>query len=241
MSLNSTITVNQTICGCDGAITISAFDGYPPYQYSIDNGITSKPFPIFTNLCKGNYVVTTTDISGGSFTNFVTLNPPQNPITYTIYLNTTSQTINSSPSQKTEEYVTKVSVFPKLSDGVTINFKLSHSNLVKSSPNLNSVSAITNSSLVIDTIPISITTSGTSTGSTYNSIPGCQNQTLYLTTYNEEWSNISLTNNTDFTLTTTDILYKNEFVDCYIGNSQHTFSLSDLVITGCNCCNVITS
>jgi hypothetical protein len=241
MAINSTISVNQTICGCDGGLTISTFNGSPPYQYSIDNGITYKPFGIFSNLCQGNYVVLVTDISGNSSTNFVTINPPQNPITYTIYLNTTSQVTSSSPSQNSVSYTTSVSVFPELQSGTTISFKLSHSNLVKSSPNLNSVSATTNSTLIIDSNPISATTSGFTTGSTYNSIPGCQNQTLYLRTYNEEWSNLTYTLGTNFQLTTTNILYKNEFVDCYVGTSEHNFSISNLSISGCSCCNVITS
>jgi hypothetical protein len=241
MALDSTITINQTICGCDGGITISANGGNPPYSYTINGGLSYNKFPIFTNLCQGNYVVTTTDISGNTFTNFGTINPPSNPITYTIYLNTSSQTISTSQSLNIVEYVTSVSVFPELPSGITISFKLSHSNLLQSSPNINSISGNTNSQLDIDSIPISITSSGFTTGSTFNFIPGCQAETLYLNTYNEEWSNISYTYGTEFKLTTVDTLYKNDFVDCYIGTSTHNYSISNLSISGCGCCTVITS
>lgn len=241
MSLFSEVTINQTNCGCDGGITIFAYNGYPPYTYSINNGLSYYKFPIFSNLCEGNYVVITNDISGNSSTNFVTLNPPSNPITYTIYLNTTSQIISTSPTQTITEYKTYANVFPALSSGITISFKLSHSKIFQTSPNNNSSSNTSSSVLVIDTNTIPNTSSGTTTGSTFNPIPGCQGETLYLTTFNEEWSSLSYTLGTDFELTTTDTIYRNEFVDCYISNSQHNFSISNLSISGCGCCSVITS
>ena len=241
MSITTTISVNQTICGCDGGLTVSTIGGNPPYSYSINNGISFNNFPIYTNLCQGNYIIVVNDISGNTSTNFATLNPPSNPITYTVYLNTTSKIINTSQSVITKEYTTSVVIFPELNSGTTVNFSLNHSQLLSSSPNLNSATGTTTSVLEIDTIPISATTSGITTGSTFNPIPGCQNQTLYLTTYNETWDSINITSNTTFTLTTTDTLYKNEFVDCYIGNSEHKFSLSNLSINGCSCCSVITS
>lgn len=240
MPIFSNLSINQTICGCDGGLTISVFGGSPPYSYSIDNGITFNSFPIYTNLCQGNYTIVVNDVSGETTTNFATLNPPSNPITYTVYLSTSSQNLVSSPNQQTIEYVTSISVFPPLPSGTTISFKLNHSNLVKSSPNITSASGSSNSQLVIDSTTISASTSGSTTGSTFNPIPGCQDQTLYLKTFNNVWNNVSVTYGTEFTLTTTDTLYKNDFVDCYIGSSEHTFSISDLSISGCSCCTIIS-
>lgn len=241
MALDSTITINQSICECDGGITIFANGGTPPYSYTINGGLTYSKFPIFNNLCEGNYVVTTTDISGNTSTNFITINPPSNPITYTIYLNTTSQIISTSPTQVITEYKTYVNVFPILQSGITISFKINHSNLYQSSPNEFSSSGTSNSSLVIDTITIPNTSSGTTTGSTFNPIPGCQGETLYLNTFNEDWSSLSYTLGTEFELTTIDIVNKNEFIDCYIGTSQHNFSISNVSISGCGCCSVVTA
>jgi len=241
MSLSSEVSINQTICGCDGGLAIFASGGYPPYSFSINNGLNYNAFPIFNNLCEGNYVVITNDISGNSSTNFVTLNPPSNPTTYTIYLNTTSQIISTSPTQVITEYKTYVNVFPTLQSGVTISFKINHSNLYQSSPNEFSSSGTSNSSLIIDTITIPNTSSGTTTGSTFNPIPGCQGETLYLTTFNEEWSSLSYTLGTEFELTTIDIVNKNEFIDCYIGTSQHNFTISNVSISGCGCCSAVTA
>lgn len=241
MSLTTSISTNQTICGCDGGITIFSYDGNPPYSYSIDNGLSFTKIPIFSNLCEGNYVIQVKDISGITTTDFATLNPPSNPITYTVYLKTTSEVINKSPNQLTTQYKTSVNVFPLLQSGVTISFKLSHSNLFKSSPNSYSSSGTSNSELVIDSITIPNSSSGTTTGSTFNPIPGCQGETLYLTTFNEEWTTLNYTLGTQFELTTIDVVNKNEFINCYIGNSEHKFSISNLSISGCNCCSVITS
>jgi hypothetical protein len=241
MSISSQITINQTNCGCDGGLTIYANGGNPPYTFSINNGITFNNFPIFSNLCEGNYIIVINDISGNTNTNFATLNQPSNPINYSVYLSTTAQIITTTQSQTTTQYTTSLNVFPTLPSGITITFDLLHSNISKSSPNLLSSTATTSSSLVVDMITISATTLGSSTGSTFNPIPGCQGQTLYLDTFNETWTGISITNNTTFELTTITNIYKNEFVDCYIGTSDNTFSISNLSISGCGCCNVISS
>lgn len=240
MSLFSEITINDTNCGCDGGMTIFADGGFPPYSFSIDNGLTFQMFPIYNNLCQGNYVVIVNDVSGQTFTNFATLSPPSNPITYTLYLNTTSELIGISPSVTITQYLTKVNIFPELQSGVTISFNLTHSNLLKSSPNNLSASATSVSQLTIDTVVISATTTGTTTGSTFNPIPGCQDQTLYLETYNEQWNSLSVNSISDFSLVTTTSLFKNEFVSCYIGEINPTFSISNLTISGCNCCVVVS-
>lgn len=241
MSISSQITINQTNCGCDGGLTIYANGGYPPYTYSINNGITFSKFPIFSNLCEGNYIIVINDISGNTNTNFATLNQPSNPTTYSVFPSTTSQLITSTQSITSIEYTTIFNVFPPLPSGVTITFDILHSNISKSSPNLLSSSAETSSSLVVNMIDTATVTSGSSTGSTFNPTPGCQGQTLYLNTFNETWTGISITNNTSITLTTITNIYKNEFIDCYIGTSDDIFSISNLSISGCSCCNVISS
>lgn len=240
MALFSEITLNQTNCGCDGGITILANGGTPPYSFSIDNGLTYQKFPIYDNLCQGNYVVVVSDVSGETFTNFTTLNPPTNPITYTLFLTTTSELINISPTLTTIQYSTKTNIFPDLQDGVSISFDLTHSDLSKSSPNSFSSTATSVSQLTIDSIIITASTSGVSTGSTFNPIPGCQDQTLYLNTFSEGWSGLTINNTSDFNVTTTTSLYKNEFVNCYIGDIMPTFSISNLSISGCNCCVVVS-
>lgn len=59
-----TTTKNQTICGCDGGITVSTKGGTPPYSYSINGGLTFRNIPIFTNLCSGTYNLIVSDSDG---------------------------------------------------------------------------------------------------------------------------------------------------------------------------------
>ena len=52
LGINSlTYSVNQPICSCDGNLMVNVSGGYPPYQYSIDNGVAYFNYPIFSQLC----------------------------------------------------------------------------------------------------------------------------------------------------------------------------------------------
>ncbi|MCX7953784.1 MAG: gliding motility-associated C-terminal domain-containing protein, partial [Bacteroidales bacterium] len=59
---------------CNGSISITAINGYPPYSYLWDNGSTN---PTRTNLCAGTYFITVTDDSLCIKVDAITLiNPP---------------------------------------------------------------------------------------------------------------------------------------------------------------------
>ena len=53
--LNATVTNNTCSSNCDGIIVTNAKGQTRPYLYSINNGVTYTPNPIFTNLCGGEY------------------------------------------------------------------------------------------------------------------------------------------------------------------------------------------
>lgn len=53
--LNATITNNTCSSNCDGIIVANAKGQTKPYLYSINNGVTYTPNPIFGNLCNGDY------------------------------------------------------------------------------------------------------------------------------------------------------------------------------------------
>jgi hypothetical protein len=53
--LNATITNNTCSSNCDGIIVANAKGQTKPYLYSINNGVTYTPNPIFGNLCGGEY------------------------------------------------------------------------------------------------------------------------------------------------------------------------------------------
>lgn len=62
-----TVTNSTTDASCglnDGTITITATGGTPPYQYSIDNGVTWQASNSFTGLAAGNYDILVQDQNG---------------------------------------------------------------------------------------------------------------------------------------------------------------------------------
>lgn len=238
MTIFSTININQGICGCDGSIIVNTFNGNPPYSYSIDGGVSFRNTPLFTNLCPGTYSVVVTDISGFSTTNTITLNKPSDPISYLVYLTTSSSVLQNNGVTLTRMYDTSISVNPPLPDGVYITFDLTHTNSTKTSPSITASTTTTNTSLVIDSININPTLTGVTTGETYNSIPGCQSETLYLKTSTDSWTTLTLSGNSSFSLTTTTSIVKNVNENCYLASSEEFYTLSNLKIYGCSCCSV---
>ena len=238
-SYSMSISLNQTICGCDGSITITPTGGYPPYQYSIDSGVTFKTLPLFNNLCSGIYSVKMIDSSGDTTSQTVTLDLPSNQTVYTVLLNTTSTTTVNTNTSLTKTYTTTVSVTPALPSGVTITFDLIHTNNFYSSPTDVSATGLTNSDLFVNNIVVPITYSSTTTGTTTNIIPGCQLQYVYYSSLTENWNSIGLTSSDDIEVITTTTVNKNDNSVCYVGDSNEIYSISNLNISGCYCCTVI--
>lgn len=74
-SVNAAISNSLPIScsgSCDGALTVSASCGFPPYTYSWSNGSDSATA---TGLCAGNYSVTVSDSSGSVVVNYVLAQP----------------------------------------------------------------------------------------------------------------------------------------------------------------------
>jgi hypothetical protein len=238
--LSITITKNQTICGCDGGIVISANGGAPPYTYSIDDGLTYKNIPIFNNLCSGTYNVIVVDDNGLITSSSIILNSPSQPITYNVGLTTTSKTIGTSSNSVTKQYDTTVTITPSLPDGVSLMFDISHLNMSKSSPSPNSSTSNSNSILIINGTGVTgdITSNNSETPST---IPGCQSNTVYNNSFTEQWNMVTIVNTDSLVLTTITSVSKNESVNCYIGTSDEKYSITNLKLSGCNCCSVITT
>lgn len=241
MILTSIVNINDTICGCDGSFAIQGFNGTPPYSYSINNGITYFSSPLFSNLCPGQYTIIVKDVSGETSTNTTVLNNSVNSITYRLSINTASTTIVNNGITLTNKFDTTISVSPSLPDGVSISFNLVHLNTSKSSPFSGTSSTISVSTLEKNNINQSISYSSTSVSTTYNSIPGCQNQSVYITSLTQGWNNVTYTNTDSLILTTYTTTTKNQDVACYIGQSTENFTLSNVSISGCYCCNIIVT
>ena len=235
------VSKNDTICGCDGNISIIPNGGTPPYQYSIDSGITFRSFPIFTNLCYGLYVVNAIDDAGQEYTTTINLPSPSEPIAYNITTQTTNSIVSSGSFTKTIRYETTINVTPPLPDGVTIIFSLNHINSSQSSPTITSSTVNTNSQLVIDGVIVGTTSVFSGDSTQLSTIDGCQLETIYTTSNFETWENITYTNQTDLTLTTITEINKNINDNCYIGSSTEEYQIYNASLNGCYCCNLIVS
>jgi len=232
------VVKNNTICGCEGSIVANATGGNTPYQFSIDGGVTYKNFPIFDNLCSGDYTVTVKDVSGYTKSLQVTINPPQLPTTYAVKLTNTSTTPVNNGLITTKTYQSKIEVTPPLPNSVTITFDIVHNNLFSTSTTQESALLTTNTILEKNSTPISYTNSNLSTGTTTNTLNGCQDQLIYFSSNTEIWEGLTYTNSDEVIINTTTSVVKNFLTGCDIGASEDKFYLTNVKITGCNCCNV---
>ena len=238
--LTMNVTKNQTICGCDGGITITANGGTPPYTYSIDAGLTYKNMPIFNNLCSGTYNVLVVDDDGIITSSSIILNSPSKPTTYNVSLNTTSNTVEISNNSVTKQYETTIKITPPLPDGVSLTFNIGHLNVSKSSPNSESATFQSSSSLIINGDSLEPIV-GFDESETKSIIPGCQSNDVYVYSNSEQWAQVIITNADILSLTTITSVTKNESINCYIGTSDEKYSITNLKLSGCNCCTVITT
>ncbi len=72
-TIDNVATTDPTCGNSDGTITITASGGTPPYQYSIDNGVTFQASNNFTGLAAGTYDIVVEDAGGCQATTTVSL------------------------------------------------------------------------------------------------------------------------------------------------------------------------
>ena len=132
---------NNPICGCNGSISLQVNGGTPPYQYSIDGGLSYQSNPVFQNLCFGGYTTFVKDVNNFVDSQFVTLTQTTLvPITLTL--------------QYTGPNSFQIVTSPVLPSGVVLNFTLTHANSFTKQPatstqTYNNVVTLTKNTIVI--------------------------------------------------------------------------------------------
>lgn len=235
------VSINQPTCFCDGSIVFNVSLDNPPYSYSIDNGVTYSSSPIFTNLCSGIYLLSVSDYLGNVFSKTITIDKPEMATTYTLSLNTTTTTPIINETSLVNSYETTVTVTPPLPDGTTITFDLIHDNNFYSSPT-SGTSVLTTGTILnsnFTTIPVSLTSTGIT--QSVNTTPGCQSDFIYQSDINEVWNSITLTNTDTIAISTTTRVDKTTTGLCVVGYSNDTYSISNAIISGCDCCSLIVN
>jgi len=232
-------SVNRPSCECDGSITVLPSGGIPPYSFSIDNGVTwNQNKTLFNNLCEGSYTVIVMDSTGETYGVGVILTSIEQPVTYTVTLNTTESIVTNTQTQLTKQYTTTVNVTPTLPQGVSLTLNLSHINNFSASTSPVSAQITTNTILNKNGSPQTLTNSTGSGSTSPNPIPGCQNQTMYITSFTENWNNITITSSDTLVFNTTTAIQK-AIQDCLIGQATEQYLVDSATLSGCNCCSVI--
>lgn len=122
ISLNKQNSSCPGFKNCDGSISIYAFNGVPPYSYSINNGLTYQSSGIFNGLCANNYTVIVQDSDGNTANGGVV---PVGAANVAINYAISTQLLNVvsySPQNQVASW--KVNITPPLPVGATITFQL---------------------------------------------------------------------------------------------------------------------
>ena len=161
-------------------------------------------------------------------TGTIMLEKPSNPITYLVKITTSDRTIQQTGTLLTKEYYSTLSVTPELPSGSTLTFDLLHLHSHRSSPNQLSSSATSVSDLYVDAMLFPVSFSSQTSGTGINTVAGCQNETVYIDSFTENWTGVSYTYGTELYIQTTVSTYQNESLPCYVGLSDEKFFISNL-------------
>jgi hypothetical protein len=232
------VSVTQPTCVCDGSIIFNVTLDNPPLNYSIDNGVTYYSSSMFTDLCNGIYNLSVVDSMGDVFSSSVTLNKLEQSITYNISLNTTNTTPVNNNTSLVNSYETTVVVTPPLPDGTTITFDIIHSNNFYSSPNSGTSILTTSTNLFKNINGITLSNTSNNTNQFINTAAGCQTDYVYQSNIDDVWSSLTITNNDVITINTTSRVDKTSLGECVVGYSLDSYSISNPVISGCDCCSI---
>ena len=193
VSIEQTNSSCQGTTNCNGSIFILAENGYPPYLYSINGGITNDVNNNFTNLCPNTYSVVVTDSQNNSQTSLIEIGFDSLPTTYQLSLvNIAPATINTvtNISQTVSQAMTLV-VTPELPVGLSVTFDLLSTALMTLNGPGNGGNTITwsvsKNNLPVNTLisPLVVVSQGTR--------PNCSPNTQYVTSLKYS-SNITITN-----------------------------------------------
>jgi hypothetical protein len=232
------ISTNDPTCLCDGSIIFNITLDNPPFNYSIDNGVSYSSSPIFTDLCSGIYSLSVVDSLGETYSSSVTLKNPEQSIPYTLSLFTTNTTPVINNVSIVNSYETTIVVTPPLPDGATITFDIIHNNSFYSSPNSGTSILTTSTILYKNNSEILLTNTSNSTNQSINTNAGCQTEYVYQSNIDDIWGSLIITNNDTITISTTSRVDKTTSGECVVGYSADSYSISNPVISGCNCCSI---
>lgn len=121
--LDLAVSTENATCSsvCNGSISIAPIAGTYPYQYSINGGQTFTTSNVFNNVCPGTYSAVVLDSSGLTAQQTVQVLYDNLATTYTVGVTKLSQ---NNYNTDNKDMTWKVNVSPALPAGVTLSFNL---------------------------------------------------------------------------------------------------------------------
>lgn len=218
------ITKNNSSCGNDGSIIISASGGLPPYTYSLNGGTTTQVSPIFQGLGGGTYSVSVIDGNNTIQTQNVTITQTSINTTYVVKLTSGFNTFN-------------VTINPPLPPGVSVSYDIVYNTTFSVAPLPTSATNTITTNILVDGSPITNPSPVIINSSSFNP---CDGGNIYSTNKNYTWNNIIMTTSTTVSGTITNTISPNTPIpSCYSGVRTKNLTLNNLQITGCDCCSTI--
>ena len=228
---------------CNGSITVGARFGTPPYEYSINNGVSYQTSNIFNDLCPNTYNIRVRDAANTVINESIQIGFAGTPQTYQINVVTqpqlTTEVITDSISTRTTYF--SLSSIPPLPQGIVVQFVLTTSSTkIFNGPGTGTV---------VDNIQIlqnnsSIAPFSVDTDTTIGTRPNCNPETQRIDIETDQYY-VELSSTSTVSGSTTSIL---TITDGQVGsqtncttNLQQTISLqiSDVQVKGCTCCTAI--
>lgn len=216
-------SVTPAQCGNDGSMIITAIGGTPPYQYSINNGLTYQQSPIFQNIGPSNYQVYVKDSVGTLILKLV--NVPSQPapnVLLVLSANTTNNTFQITSNIPT---------------GFTLTFDINHVSDFGYYP-ANSTPTPVFNNLVTVTGFGPLTQTNLQQSQTVI-LPYCSITPTPKNNVHKEYSNtFTLLNNQIITGTYTNLITNPPTAICSGDNDTFTIFLSNARIDECDCCTI---
>ena len=237
-----TYSLTQPTCICDGNIIITASNGTPPYQYSVDNGVTfTSNSGLFTGKCPGTYSLQIKDsLNNLSTVSTATLNNFIGTTTYTLSLSPSPSTTVNNNTTLTKQATCTINVSPPIPVGTTITFDVQHINAFGRGPAPTDATIVTNSVLTKNSTVIPITSTQSSSNTSTQIGAGCQSAALNNTGQIDNWVSVSMTNGDTMVINTTSTMTKIlPQPHCFFAEFADTFFAVNGVINGCSCCTLI--
>lgn len=252
LPLSVVATTQNTTCtgvlNCNGGITFFASGGNPPYQYSINNGLTYQSSNIFNGLCTGTYTTVVRDSDLSAYTQTVVITSDQSYVSYNVGVQNTGYNVYQ-PSQD-QSILTgsfNVQVNPNIPFGTTINLTLVISYEIQNKgpwfiePDLTAsfTFGTFTTQLYKNNIPVILTSSPTTETTTQR--PQCDAQIL--TTTGTLEATLSMTVNDVIsgqfacTLNMINPVSDGSCVSTITANIQ--VATTNVTISGCDCCGVV--